>query len=55
MHFMSLADVEGKVLASNESRYLVDFSKEASTRGFDGDYSKKLVLKTDCVEKGEKK
>lgn len=51
MHFMSKADVEGKVLNSNQFKYLVDFSEDAKMRGFDGDYSKKLVDKKDCLEK----
>ncbi len=50
LHFQSQADVKGKVIASNSHKYLVDFSADAKARDFDGDYSSKLVSKSDCVE-----
>lgn len=40
----------GIVNGQSDIRYLVDFSKDASEKGYVGDYSKRLVSKSDCVE-----
>ena len=49
IHFVSHADVKGKVLAENDTKYVVDFSIEAKKNGYEGDYSNRLVNKLDCV------
>ncbi len=46
----SRTDVEGKIISKGYNKYLVDFSKEAKNKNWIGDYSKRLVNKTDCVE-----
>jgi hypothetical protein len=48
--WVSQANVEGKVLASNEHRYLIDFSKQAKEKGYEGNYDKVIVDKEKCVE-----
>lgn len=48
-HFFSKTEVKGIVLKQNESKYLVDFSKEAKEKGYEGDYSSRLVDKKDCI------
>lgn len=49
MHFFSQADVRGKILAVGDNKYLIDFSEEAKQRNFEGDYSKKMVDKQECI------
>ncbi len=49
MKFLVMADVEGKVLAEGATRYVVDFSIDATKRGFEGDYSRRIVSKDNCV------
>jgi hypothetical protein len=50
MHFQSRADIQGTIIAKNDLSYVVDFSKDAEKQGFDGDYSKRIVNRIDCVE-----
>lgn len=46
----SNATVKGKIKASSDSKYLMDFSAKAKTKPWRGDYSEVLVYKNDCVE-----
>lgn len=46
----SKAQVEGKMLAQDDVHYLVDFSKDAKKHNYDGDYSKVLVDKRECIK-----
>lgn len=51
VHFMTKASVEGKILATDNSHYLVDFTEGVKKYPLaDGDYSKVLVNRTDCVK-----
>jgi hypothetical protein len=43
-------DVEGKLLASSQENYLVDFSQETRRLHAEGDYSKVIVSQSDCVK-----
>lgn len=43
--------LEGKMLSLNTEKYLLDFSVDASLKGYDGDYSKIFVRKENCVRK----
>ena len=55
-HFISKTEVEGKVLSQTETRYYVDFSEDLKKNDWqlsDGRGGKKLVLKSDCVEKSK--
>ncbi len=47
--FSDLVDVEGLVKAKQGRMLLVDFSKGAVEKNLTGDYSKKLVGKSQCV------
>lgn len=49
-HFQVRTEASGILLKSNESNYLVDFSKEATENGWEGNYSKKIVPKQDCIK-----
>lgn len=49
-HVMTKDDVKGTVISQNDSMYVVDFSKEAASKGYEGDYSQRIVRKYDCVE-----
>ena len=44
-------DLKGRVIAENDSKYVVDFS--AVTRQYKGDYSQRLVYKYECVKLNE--
>jgi hypothetical protein len=46
----SKAQVEGKMLAQDDSHYLIDFSKDAKKHNYNGDYSKVLVFKNECIK-----
>lgn len=48
--FIQKQQVEGIILKESEANYLVDFSNDAKKHDYVGDYSKKLVPKTDCVK-----
>ena len=50
MHFMSKADVIGHTKSQSNTHYLVDFSVDAKRQGFEGDYSNRIVNKSDCIK-----
>lgn len=46
---MSKEQVVGRVITQNSYNYIVDFSIEADSKKYVGDYSKVLVPKMNCV------
>lgn len=50
IHFIQKEQVTGRVLNQSNINYLVDFSIEADSKRYIGDYSKVLVNKDLCVE-----
>lgn len=48
--FAGTADVKGTMIAQSDTKYYVNFSKEAKKNGYEGDYSKILVKKDQCVK-----
>lgn len=42
-------EVKGKIQGENTYSYLVDFSEDAKSLKLDGDYTRRLVNKNDCV------
>jgi len=48
--FMVNAQLEGKVISSNENMLVADFSKQAKELHLQGEYNKTLVETNKCVE-----
>lgn len=40
-------DVEGHIIAEDDTNFVVDFSQ--ATKGYRGDYSRKIVRRSECV------
>lgn len=49
-HFQSKADVKGHLVAEGEYNYAVDFSQEAKRKGYEGDYTLRIINKSECVK-----
>lgn len=49
-HFMVKTSVLGVIKGESEVNYMMDFSKEAEKKGYDGDYGRMIVPKNLCVE-----
>jgi hypothetical protein len=47
--WMQQEQVHGKILQDDNESYLVDFSKEATEKGYVGDYHDRMVAKSMCM------
>lgn len=49
VNIMSNDQVKGHLIKADQSNWLVDFSKEAKTKSYIGDYSTVIVPQNRCV------
>ena len=49
-HFFLKADLECKILKEDKTQFLVNCSVDAKKNNYDGDYSRLLVSKENCIK-----